>query len=127
MNFENGQHIKCILKSGIVVEGILEKWGTYVCLKTLDNARQIIIHNVDEVVMTTIFLKSATDLEEKFQEVYEQSSEDPERLKTLAGLRRQMAEQDKQIIANKVRNHHIGETKKVKYGYPGFFAKPSPK
>lgn len=135
---QTGQHIKCMLKNNVVVEGILEDWfANGVKLKSLDGKRLVLITNPNDIMMITVFLEPdeeaekivkpevpQTELGEKFQEVYEQPSGDPLRDKSLAELRGMMAEEERQMIANKLRSHHIGDTKKVKYGYPGFFKKP---
>jgi len=141
---KTGQHIKCLLRNNIFVEGILEEWlGNMVQLKSLDERSVIVITDPKDIMMFKVFLEETeeeieevsnpveltpqTELEQEFQAVYEQPSESPTRTKSLAELRALMAEEERQMIVNKLRNHHIGETRKVKYGYPGFFKKPGAK
>lgn len=135
-----GSHLKCMLKNNIVMEGILQNWATDgVELKSLDDNRLIIIMDPTDIMMITVSLVEEkteeilalplpmSELEEKFQEVYEQPSGDSNRHKSLAQLKIMMAEQERKIVANKIKSHHIGETRKVKYGYPGLFEKPGTK
>jgi hypothetical protein len=65
------------------------------------------------------------ELQAEFEEVLEQPSSDPNRIKRLADLRIMMAEADRKIIEDKLKDHNINEVKKVEYGYPGFFKKSS--
>ncbi len=70
-------------------------------------------------------LGEIASLEEQFQETLKLPSDNPDRLKTLAELKRLMNEQEKKIISEKVKNHYIDGTRKVQYGLPNFFKKPS--
>lgn len=141
---ETGQHIKCLLRNNIFVEGILEEWfANMVKLKSLDGKSIIVITDPKDIMMFKVFLEKPekeieefseftvpippTELEQEFQSVYEQPSDEPTRTKSLAELRVLMAEEERQNIVNKLRSHHIGETRKVKYGYPGFLSKPGAK
>ncbi len=47
--------------------------------------------------------------------------------KSIAELKKDIADQERKIIADKLKNHRIGEVTKVNYGYPGFFKKPRTK
>jgi hypothetical protein len=152
------QHVKCIMRTGAMVEGIVQEWTPHeVQLLSLDAESILIIPHpaedimlikiivgmpkidlpiVDKVENTTEVVTSngawevdgeIAGLERKFQEAKNLPSDDPERLKTLAELRILMAEQEKKIITEKMRNHYPSETRKVQYGYPGIVKKPSPK
>lgn len=68
--------------------------------------------------------QESESLEEQFQQVYDQPSNDPDRIKRLAELRIEMAKADREIVAKQLKNHNIGEVKQVQYGYPGFIKKP---
>ncbi len=140
----DGAHVKCLLRNNAMVEGIVEEWyGNFVKLISLDRTNIFIIHHPEEdIVLTKIILdddiaekeeldrkppaEPSSGLEEQFQEVYESPSDDL-RVKRLAELRIEMAKHDKEIVAKQLRNHVIGETKKVEYGTPGFIKKPSTK
>lgn len=150
-----GQHVKCILRSGAMVEGIIQEWSNNeVQLLSLDAESILIVPHPDqdimlikilvempeidlplvnevtnttEVVTSEVLRTAENELERKFQEVKKLPSDDPERIKTLAELRILMAEQEKKIVTEKLRNHYPSETRKVQYGYPGFTKKPSTK
>lgn len=147
---EIGQHVKCMLRNNTIIEGIVEEWyGNYVKLISLDKGSIFIIHHPDQdIILTKIVLdddvaedvkepaeqvgasvlsesREQESLEEQFQQVYDEPSGEPNRIKRLAELRITMAKADKEIVAKQLKNHNIGEVKQVQYGYPGFIKKPS--
>ena len=141
-----GQHIKCVLRTGMMAEGIVEEWlDNFVRLRSLDGESILIIpHPNEDIILIKIVLEKPkseaqiigdkirakqkeTSLEQEFQEVYDQPSEDDLRVKKMAELKILMAEQDKKIIADKLKDHHIGDARKVEYGTPQFYKKPSTK
>jgi hypothetical protein len=150
MNPPDNSHVKILLTNSTLVEGIVEEWfGNAVKLRSLQDNSYLIINNPQEnIMLTKVFLGEPTEetaeetadessytpplmyedpqteLDQEFEQVYNQPSGDPVRDKSLAELKTLMAEQDRQIIANKLRSHHIGDTKKVKYEQPGFLKKP---
>jgi hypothetical protein len=147
-----GQHVKCLLRTGVLAEGIVEDWGERtVQLRSLDEENILIItHPNDDIMLIKVVLNThqsaaekvaekirragperpvpeSADLKQKFQEVYDSPSDDDLRLKELADLKIMLIEQEKKIIADKLKSHHIGPVNKAKYGYPGFLTKPSTK
>lgn len=133
-----GQHITCLLRNNILIEGIVTEWNSDgIQLKSIDEKSMIVVPQLSDIIMIKIFLEeipqnkekiiNQTELEEQFDESYNQPSDNPLRTKSLAELKILMIEQEKQTLVNKLKNHHIGETRKVKYGFPGFFSKPSSK
>lgn len=155
MNPETGSHVKIILKNNTVVEGIVEEWfGNYVKLKSLDGKSAMIIPHPNEDIMlikifldaephssenykskedykteahTPNYLQEEADIEAKFQAALNLPSDDPTRIKTLAELKKMKNDLERKIFSEKVKNHYIDGTRKVQYGYPGFFKKSSPK
>jgi len=134
---EVGQHVKCLLKNNTIAEGIVEEWyNNYVKLKALDGKSYLIIHHPNEDIMLTKVMVEEKEensappptLEKVIQEApvepIDQMALDA---KSKAELQIEMAKQEREIVAAKLREHHIGEVKKVKYGQPGFFKKPSTK
>lgn len=133
------QYVKCLLRNNVVIDGLVQKWESeHVELKSLDGkSLMILTRPQDDIVMIKIMLEDPpaeketksnaelqkTDLETKFEEVYNQSSDTIDRNQNLASLKKMLIEQDKQIVINKLKQHHIGEVKKVEYGQPGFFKK----
>lgn len=141
------------LVEGIVEEW----FNNYVKLKSLDEKSILIIpHPNEDIMLIKIlltdfpkleFVKLEKDngtevvtsseayrvdseiasLQEQFQHTLALPSDTPDRLKTLAELKRLMNEQERKIVSEKVKNHYIDGTRKVQYGYPGFFKKPRTK
>jgi len=134
---EKGQHVKCLLRSNTLAEGTVEEWdNNIVKLLSLDEKSLLIIHHPqDDIILTKVILCDAPldtkdkivevqpELEEQFQEVYEQPSGDDLRTKRMVELKSLLAAQEKKIIAEQLKDHKIAEVKEVKYGYPGFFSK----
>jgi hypothetical protein len=137
-------HVKILLKNNATVEGIVQEWGINIKLRSLDDQSYMIIpHPESDIVLIKVFhsdtfeekekIETAsedevkTKLERQFQQVIEQPSDDPTRHKSLAELKVLLANQDRQLIADKLRSHHLRETKKVEYGYPGFLSEPRTK
>lgn len=133
-----GQHVKCLLKENIIAEGIVEEWSdNFVQLLSLDKQSILIIYRPSEIVLVKIIINEQivenkrkdpliqTNLEEQFQEVYEQPSSDDLRNKKLVELKALLVKQEKKIVTEKLKDHSIEEVKEIKYGYPGFFAKQS--
>lgn len=132
-----GQHVKCILRTGVMVEGIIEEWGESVQLKSLDGESILIIpHYTNDIMMIKIMLPkkienkeeqiiSKNKLEKEFEEAYKQPSEENFRIKKLAELKKLLINQEKKIISEKIKDHNIEAIKKAEYGYPGFFTSKS--
>lgn len=137
-----GQHVKCVLRTGTMAEGIVEEWNNNVVqLRSLDGESILIIpHPNEDIMLIKIVLgkpkdhveeikekstENKSELEEKFQTIYEQPSDDNLRTKKMVELKILMIEQDKKIVADKLKDHRIGDTRKVEYGQPKFFSKPS--
>lgn len=130
-------HVKILLRNNATVEGIVKEWSTEVIkLQSLDDQSYIIIPNpAQDIILIKVFLERPaeekteikTKLEQRFQQMMEQPSDNPIRNKSLAELKILLSEQDKQIVANKLKNHYPNEAKKVEYGYPRFLSKPSTK
>jgi len=147
---ETGQHVKCILRNGIVAEGIVEEWyGNFARLKSLDDESLIIIpHPTEDIMLIKIILdrpKSQAEevrdkivahsekqkLEQRFEEVHQTMTDphDHDALKTLAELRNEMAKQDRKIVAEKLREHRPSPYKPstTPYHYaPVIYKKKSP-
>ena len=138
---KEGQHVKCVLRTGAMAEGIVEEWfNNVVQLRSLDGESVLIIpHPNEDIMLIKIVLdkpksevikekiikkQTHSDLEKELQKVYEQPSGDDLRTKKMAELKVLMAEQEKKIIADKLKDHRIGDTRKVEYGQPEFYKKP---
>lgn len=121
-----GKHIKVIFKNGSQVEGIVSSWSsTQVRLISEDEASMLIIMNISEdalAVKITLDNKKPEQklqgLQEQFQEVYEQPSNNDLRLMSLAKLKTAMIEQEKKIVSEKIRDHTPSQIQRVEYGNP---------
>src|SRR5579885_2752563 len=144
-----GQHVKCLLKNNVVVEGIVEEWfGNYVKLNSIDGKSYSIIHHPDQDIVLTkvVFEEIAENSAESEpppapQTVVvtgpihlkktkpKESEQDEMSLEAMTRAERhvELAKQEREIVAAKLRDHHIGGVKRIKYGQPGFYKKPSTK
>lgn len=144
-----GKQVKLLLQSGIIIDGIVISWsGNSVCLTSLDgNSTSIITHPNEDIRVIKIIHKNyvssnsinkslnnipdketiVKNLQDQFDVAYQLPSDDSLRIKTMAELKKELIKQEKEIIANKLRSHHIGEVRTVKYEQPGFFKKQGAK
>lgn len=126
---ELNQHIKCVFRNGTLIEGIVQVWSKdEAILTSLDGESKLIITNpTADIMLIKIVLKTApkessekpklnpTELEQKFEEARAQPSDDPNRVTTMAELKVQLAEAERQITANKLRDWHIANPSGVEY------------
>lgn len=147
---KDGQHVKCILRNGAIAEGIVQEWyANEAILGSLDGESTIIItHPTEDIVLIKIMTDSPHEekeevseaqkvadkireksLEEKFQELH--ANHDPNNSddrKSLAELKIAMAEQERKIIAERLKDHRpTSMPRKVEYGIPGLGKKPRTK
>lgn len=145
--FKSGAHVKLLLIGGGYVEGIVEEWGTTVKLKSIAEESILIIHHPErDIVVTKFFDQKNEDiveanvnddveeeiiqakpiyvLEKEFEETYDLPSDDDLRIKKLSELRIELNNQERKMIADKLKDQKIEKVKKVEYDYPGFFKKP---
>ncbi len=138
---DKGQYVKCFLRSGMVLEGIVEEsTGAQVVLRSLNDDSLMIIHRPGEDIMLTKVMpvevegavEPETELkpEQTIPEVKVQikaklhevlDAEDPElQSMSLEELRHLVVEQEKQIIAQKKREHFgsPGNAKMTQYSNP---------
>jgi len=143
------QHVKIIFKNSITIEGIVLQWDPEAeeykfVLKALDDNSLFIINGQEDILIIKIVdnserenmqeavqeeLQKEEELEKNFEEIKEQVDEVYEKprhdlgdIQSLVNLRKKLAESEKQLIANKLRQHHIKDPKGVKYEH-GFFKK----
>lgn len=126
---EQDQHVKCIFRNGTLVEGTVDSWSKdEAILTSLDGESKLIITSpVADIMLIKIVLKTEskessekpklnpTELEQKFEEAYAQPSDNPDRIATMAELRIQLAEAERQITANKLKEWHIANPNGVEY------------
>jgi hypothetical protein len=139
---DKGQHVKCFLRSGMVLEGIVEEsTGAQVVLRSLNDEGLMIIHRPSEDIMLTKVLpepEAPEDIEiepepqtpenkapakeqikAKLREALEAESPELQNM-SLEELRHLVVEQEKQIIAQKKREHFgsPGNAKMTQYSNP---------
>lgn len=143
---EKGRHVKCVMRTSLILEGIIEEWSeAQVVLRSLEDQSLMIIHRPTEDIMLTkvlqiveaqpfpkqeivedisLVVSKATHpvengVKNKLQEVLQ--TQDPE-LQNLSikELRQLVIEQERQIIANKKREHFgsAGNAKMTRYSTP---------
>lgn len=118
------EQIKCIFRNGLVIKGIVEYWDIYAKLKSLDGKSILIIQRpVDDIMLIEIMIEPQTSQLQKIADVIPSSPFNPEHNKKLAELKKELIEQDKNIIANKLRNHSPSTFTKVNYEQPRFSKK----
>lgn len=120
---DNGQHVKCFMRNGMVLEGIVEEWlpGQAV-LKSLDGKSLMFVHRPgDDILLTKVVLEEPEVISEekkvveeterkehvrqKLTEVLQPDVEPELQKKNIQELRQMVQEQDRQIIANKTKEH----------------------
>lgn len=142
MTPEYGQHVRCFMRSTMVLEGIVENWSdTQVVLKSLDGQSLMIVHRpVEDIMLTKVVLQEIEEIpeeketpkewtetqhniREKLQEALHPSGDaDLDKL-NLDQLRHLVHEQDKQMIAQKKKEHFgtAGNSKRaVHYSSPTY-------
>jgi hypothetical protein len=136
-----GSHVKYFLRSGMVLEGIVEEdTASQVVLRSLDGESLMIIHRpTEDIMLTKVILRTTPEeaqvelekppirplekqeqIKEKLHEAL-QTPDDPElQKKSIAELRQLVHEQERQIIAQKRREHFgvPGSTKMTQYSSP---------
>jgi hypothetical protein len=140
-NFTN-EHVRCFLRNSTVIEGIVISWAANeIQLQSLDQKSILIIHNpAQDIVLTKVLLseenleeisepeivKPILPIEENICSLPDDGEEDPMalRAKSVAELKVELAIQERNIIAKKLKDHHFTEVpRKTTYGYPEFFKK----
>lgn len=131
---ETSKHIKCIFHNGTLIEGTVESWSSEESvLKSLIDESRLIIPNTSRDIM----LIKVVAPQEKKQVVLPQLDQDIEKVrkepisdlknKRLAELKILKSKAEKDIVANKLKEHHVGEVRKTQYGTPGFLKVESAK
>jgi len=138
MKLEKGQYVECALKNGWIVSGTIDDISSTALQLTRSDGKgiAIILRPNEEIVVIKIpieSVKNTTPIIQEEKEIEETKldpsmpHESPDDLKTLTELRTEFLKEEKKNIANKLRSHEISDVRKVEYGYPGFFKKPSAK
>lgn len=133
------KHVQILLQNNMILEGTVVEWSPHqVVISSLDDeSTSVILHPKEDIRVVKIIGKQNTEnvqkleapekkkikLEQKFDETYQMPSDNNLRLKKLAELKSELIEQEKLMIASRLKEHTIGEVKTVKYEQPRFFKK----
>lgn len=123
---EIGKTVSISLSNGQLIGGVVEKWSAEtIILKQPSAAGITIITQPERDVIFVHILenKNHTQVHRNWQELVE-SPPTMEKPKKLAELKILMTQTEKEIIANKLSSHSIGEVRTVTYGTPKFLKKP---
>lgn len=134
---EPGKRVKYFLRNGMVLEGIVEKdTAAEVVLKSLDGESLMILHRpTEDIMMTKVMLVEHVTEEEqspappsefhervsaKLSEIKEAESDLELKEKNIAELKQMALEQERQILAQKRREHFgtAGAAKLTQYSTP---------
>ena len=125
---EVGKTVSISLSNGQLIGGVVEKWSAEtIILKQPSAAGITIITQPERDVIFVHILENKnvniTQAHRNWQELVE-SPPTMEKPKKLAELKILMTQTEKEIIANKLSTHSIGEVRTVTYGTPKFLKKP---
>ncbi len=132
-----GQYVKIIFRNATQVEGVVESWSDEATvLRSPDKKSVFIVQRTAEDVMAikiildyngfTSLEKKLEETKQQFQAVYEQPSADDLRIKSMAQLKTAMIEQERKILAEKMKEHRPTGLRS-NYEYPGILQKHSAK
>lgn len=125
MNIKQNQHIKCIFRNGTIIEGIVQSHSKeeLTLLSLHDDSLMVILHPNDDIMLIKIMPNKPAPKETPIQENISnklkevQAIEDPNlQNKTIAELKELADKQEKQIIANKIREHFPKGVSRSNYG-----------
>ncbi len=130
-----GQYVKIVFRNATQAEGVVESWSDETTiLRSPDKKSVFIIQKTAEDVMAvkimldysgfTSLEKKLEETKEKFKQVYDEPtvSADDLRIKSMAQLKTAMIEQERKILAERMKEHRPTGIKSS-YQYPDFFQK----
>jgi ribosomal protein L11 methylase PrmA len=119
-----GKHVKILLQSSFIVEGIVKEWSdSQVIIESIEEKSTcVILHPQQDIRVVKIFeiIENVT-----LQEVKQEPEPlvDDLKIKSLTKLKLDLIEQEKEIVASKLKNYTIEHVTPVKYEQPRFFKK----
>lgn len=127
----NKKEVKLLLNNGVVIEGFIKEWQDNELLVYSENGNETIVFSPKTNIVAIKIINGSeenkisskeekmTDLEEKFEQTYNEPSENNDlRVKNLSDLRVELLKQEKKIISDKLKDHNIGSIKTVQYSSP---------
>jgi hypothetical protein len=139
MKLQTGQHIKILFRNRLSEEGIVQSWDNREgVLKSLDGKSLMIIqHPNRDILAIQVILENPQESKDKAEQSISKTAGDiiksiqnsdsqeiiNDHIKTIAELKKDLDEQERKIVAEKLKDHYIGSTGKAKYELPGFCKK----
>ena len=147
MKPQKNDFVKLFFKNGVQVEGRIESWGKEIVISSDGSSNYLVVTRPKEIMMYKMINVQApktmptqdvpppvqqepTNIEDDNEYVAvepQESAIDFTKLKTIAELRKLQLKEEKEAIAKKLKDHHIGETKQVEYTthdkIPGLYEK----
>lgn len=127
MNPSVGQYVQCILRSNSMIEGFVKLWSdNQSILESKDGSNTILIQKTSQDVMIVRIIKQKdikkmevenSQLKEKVEKQTTNVFNNDDN-KRLVELRAELKNKDKEIIANKLKEHFASNVKPVKYQFP---------
>ncbi len=125
---KKGDYIKCYLVSSALVEGNVEEYNdNLIKLSSKEDNSFILIFNPKrDIVFVKVCAPKVTydNLSEQFQEELKVVPKNEQELDSknmkLAQLKIMLNKKEKEILANKLKEHTVGQIKEVKYEQPRF-------
>lgn len=145
------RHVKIVFKNGIQIEGISQEFGKdSASIRSLtDDSEIFIMHPSEDIMFVKMMPEVQDDTTEPEQEEIQVEENQPTqpmspaeainqiqiddftdqnlRLQKLAELRLAAAQQERKIVAEKIKDHTVTEVRSTQYGIPGFFKKQNTK
>lgn len=120
---EKGQHVKCLMRSSMLLEGIVEEWSdNQVVLKSLDDQSILIVHQpANDIMLTKVVLEEPQEksvekpklelpeikqaVKDKLEEVLNPTDNAELDKMNVQQLRQLVIEQEKKIVSDKIKEH----------------------
>lgn len=133
MNIKAGKFIKIVFKNNSIIQGIVEEWSDKeVVLFNTEKNKQYIVYNISEnALLVQIDQQSKAQIKEEPAIIPEVSIIEPGmtdydlarlKAKKIAELKVLEAEQEREIVKNKLKSANVPEVHPV-YQIPNFFKK----
>jgi hypothetical protein len=130
MDPKKGDSIRILFKNNVNIKGIVVLWSNdKVVLESTDGGSFLIIYRpLEEILFVQITYENSKKKQEvkKIDNDTNKPANDLE-LQKLVDLRKMLIAQEKQNIAEKLRDHNIGPVTGVTYENPSFFKKTTRK
>lgn len=134
-----GKLVNLLLNNNIIIKGVVKSWDSNsVHLLSLDGkSTSIITHPGEDIRVIKVLYEVPQNLAitncscKEDKNLTELSQEDPSdesnhndlRLKNLVELKQELIKQEKEVIANQLKNYQTSQVRTIQYEQPGFLKK----